>query len=593
MDNLTPITREEKLWNGEDLEPITREEMYIKRIFDKTQKIPDKPLTRKEILMEKAGEGGGGDVTIKQLSVTANGTYSEKGTAYSPVNVNVPMPENAYLLKTASGSLVSFTDGADLPMPSFICNIDAVQDLHGQDGPWVGGAGKNKCPQLITEFTYSANAGGSHTANDGVLAVSVTSTNNSGVYTSPSFVESYSQVCSYSMDIKADVSMNALVGFTNFGRKEVSLTNQWQRVTFDNVTFDGSTQTLVIYGRGTAGTISVKNFMFELGSVSHDYAPYSNICPISGHTGLDAWVFGKNILPYPYTDTTKSLNGVTFTDVGDGTIKTSGTASARTVFKLKNAANNYTPPKGTYILSKGYQNNYTTIIVDGYNGNTWVKSLGRSASVDDTEIVIDYDGYDRVEMYIEIFNGIDISNITFKPMMRLATIADTTYEPYNPQSQTIQVSWETEVGEVFGGYVDLVSGVLTVTHKSQTGFTRGSQDSTHKLYSIGFPAGMKRHLDGTISPYFIDNMFEKMSLANARASEIPSITQYNNVLYVGGYIGKAAELDTLLESLQVKYELETPITYQLTPTQIKSLLGNNNAWCSTGDVDIDYFAKEV
>ena len=37
----------------------------------------------------------------------------------------------------------------------------------------------------------------------------------------------------------------------------------------------------------------------------------------------------------------------------------------------------------------------------------------------------------------------------------------------------------------------------------------------------------------------------------------------------------------------------TPITYQLTPTQIKSLLGNNNAWCSTGDVDIDYFAKEV
>ena len=96
MDNLTPITRAEKLWNGEDLEPLTREEMYIKRIFDKTQTIPDKPLTRKEILMEKAGEGGGGDVTIKQLSVTANGTYSEEGTAYSPVNVAVPVPDNLF-----------------------------------------------------------------------------------------------------------------------------------------------------------------------------------------------------------------------------------------------------------------------------------------------------------------------------------------------------------------------------------------------------------------------------------------------------------------------------------------------------------------
>jgi hypothetical protein len=175
MSEITPITREEKLWNGEDLEPLTREEMYIKRIFDKTQAIPDKPLTRKEILMEKAGEGGGGDVTIKQLSVTANGTYSEEGTAYSPVVVNVPTPENAYLLKEASGSLVSFNDGADLPMPSFVCDIDAVQDLHGYDHPWLGGAGKNKLPMTVegikvlnTNGNWSGNV---YTYNGGTFTI--------------------------------------------------------------------------------------------------------------------------------------------------------------------------------------------------------------------------------------------------------------------------------------------------------------------------------------------------------------------------------------------------------------------------------------
>lgn len=37
--------------------------------------------------------GGGGDVTIESLTVTQNGTYEEEGKAYTPVVVNVPVPE--------------------------------------------------------------------------------------------------------------------------------------------------------------------------------------------------------------------------------------------------------------------------------------------------------------------------------------------------------------------------------------------------------------------------------------------------------------------------------------------------------------------
>ena len=31
-------------------------------------------------------------------------------------------------------------------------------------------------------------------------------------------------------------------------------------------------------------------------------------------------VTGKNLIPYPYVETTKTVNGVTFTDNGDGSI---------------------------------------------------------------------------------------------------------------------------------------------------------------------------------------------------------------------------------------------------------------------------------
>ena len=86
---MNPITREESLLDGQDLTPITRKEQFIKRIYDKTQEIPE-PITREEYFLKKAGEGTS-PVAIEQLNVTENGTYSETGKAYSPVNVSIPL----------------------------------------------------------------------------------------------------------------------------------------------------------------------------------------------------------------------------------------------------------------------------------------------------------------------------------------------------------------------------------------------------------------------------------------------------------------------------------------------------------------------
>lgn len=47
---------------------------------------------------------------------------------------------------------------------------------------------------------------------------------------------------------------------------------------------------------------------------------------------------GENALPYPYSIGTQTINGVTFTDLGDGSIQVSGTASADITYKfLKDA----------------------------------------------------------------------------------------------------------------------------------------------------------------------------------------------------------------------------------------------------------------
>ena len=43
-------------------------------------------------------------------------------------------------------------------------------------------------------------------------------------------------------------------------------------------------------------------------------------------------------------------------------------------------------------------------------------------------------------------------------------------------------------------------------------------------------------------------------------------------------------------AVQIVYPLATPVTYQLTPQEITTLLGDNCVWADTGDVAVEYRA---
>ena len=85
------------------------------------------------LLARKLKKESGGDVTIESLVVTENGKYSETGKAYSPVVVNIPFPENGYLLKSASGQAINISDGAPLYLQECSAEIIAVQE--GSEDP--------------------------------------------------------------------------------------------------------------------------------------------------------------------------------------------------------------------------------------------------------------------------------------------------------------------------------------------------------------------------------------------------------------------------------------------------------------------------
>lgn len=139
--------------------------------------------------------------------------------------------------------------------------------------------------------------------------------------------------------------------------------------------------------------------------------------------------YGKNLIPYPYTDTTKTVNGVTFTDNGDGSITVNGTATANAIYFVRTNSN-FTVEKGIYTLSGcptgGNKSSYS-LGIDVYNDKTWLKNFfdyGEGVFVDLTSSV-----FTGLPVYISVVTGTTVNNLVFKPMLELGNAA-TDYEPY-------------------------------------------------------------------------------------------------------------------------------------------------------------------
>ena len=145
----------------------------------------------------------------------------------------------------------------------------------------------------------------------------------------------------------------------------------------------------------------------------------------------------KNLMPYPYKQTTQEKNGITFTDNGDGTITANGTATATISFMIE-ATVNY--PSGTYMFSgcpiDGGNNKYLINLnvkdIDGNNViDTWETGNGLKVTTNN--------GIGKINCYLRIYSGYTVDNLTFKPQLEEGTVA-TEYTPYVAEGTEKQIS---------------------------------------------------------------------------------------------------------------------------------------------------------
>ena len=624
-----------------------------------------------------------GDI-VAHINVSGNDYDVVVYEVYIPV-IKRAKPENFLrpAIDLPSAVVASFADGADgVPLEKLNLPLLPKQDLHGYDYPWVGGGGKNKFPQSIVS---------------GTLNVNVTFGLNSGVYTISAIVSSTDTDDTENLVYFHYIDETWEAVYLGRSTQRTSVT-----VTLSKAVYEIRFYAAKNYAKSVGDSFSFSDIQIEEGSSPTSYAPYSNICPITGYTEANVTRTGKNLFDLNYLTAT----GITITDgVVSGTAATfhtnfGGTAGGVPIPVL---------PQGQLTLSfdvKTDGNASTSgngiVVRFHYTDNTWTGIMKANNATDYSHEIMTSTA-NKVVDYIYISYSSTGSNLWYFKNIQLESASSATaYEPYKGEVFTIPFTHEgpnvfTTEGatldryingngqeasssnyritayipvepnkryvydannarfstSVYHAYFDANKQLITSVHAMQEGFYipsgiyyvrlsyRKDEVPTDFHISIGtVPHGMLDIKTGILTQdyafvsdmsnmywrvssstypgiyrtdYYLGNIYGPTTAsgrirgfscscykpmeedhAGSGSNSTPyAMMRYNGALFIRNddYNNDATSFKASLAGQQVVYELdrESPAIYQLTPTEVKTLLGYNNIWADTGEVEVSYY----
>lgn len=354
---------------------------------------------------------------------------------------------NSPHLMSAEGAVVSFADGADLPLKSLNVDIEPVQSGAGDSSPdnvrpisgWnavkVTRDGKNLLddvtPTVVNAYISNLN---------GVPILRVNAENRTVIV---QIKENTTYTYTWNQSAKAGASADDsnIILFDEYPVVGVTLgysTGEKMNSTNNKRTFNSADYK---YAAIKIANTSRSNFeetfsasMLEVGSTATAYEPYR------GNT----WFFGFNKLP-PSVATTVTNNGITLTTNGDGTYTLTGQTGSSSAQVSAVLTEEYTFKSDDYIhVGNSVSNPSMSINFDKssggaatYYGPTPVNKIVKVAE----NVVGQTCG--KIRFYIAANTTV---NMAFKPMIStLGTAFD--FVPYT--------------GTVYGGTLNPLTGVLT------------------------------------------------------------------------------------------------------------------------------------
>ena len=331
--------------------------------------------------------------------------------------------------------------------------------------------------------------------------------------------------------------------------------------------------------------------------VGHD-STYSLVCPISGYDEVSANVVGKNLLD------NKTYSGFGYNRASGTAVEL--TESAIAITQSENGfsyeitsgwqmVNFKTAPlkAGTYHIQVGGADSTsrTSVYVVGVDG----KTKGSAYNATGTNIISTYKTLLDGE-YILVASGRTNAGTQtlITPQIELGSTA-TDYEPYQGQTYTADLSQT-----VYGGTVDLVSGVLTVDRKyislPTSGWSQNSVSGVNAFYQYTLSDAISVASNNDDQVRVISDALKGATSHDVIGAlsgfySIAIITNKRLFVYVpSATFPNVNSFMTWLQTqdIHIVYELAEPTTYQLTPQQIQTLVGQNNVWSEQGNIELSY-----
>ena len=320
---------------------------------------------------------------------------------------------------------------------------------------------------------------------------------------------------------------------------------------------------------------------------------------------------GKNVFTSSSV-TSKTLNGVEFIVNNDKTITANGTATADIDLYLRGNSTGYYIlglSEGDYIFSgcpsSGSETSYMLCAIKKRNSDLInYQDVGQGIAINDVK------SGDAFQLFIRIFSGQTLKNVVFKPMIRLASITDATYEP--PIGVTPNPDYPQEINSITGDVLLNITGKnllklkdgtytsngLTLTIENNILTLNGTNNGTESVFdaiksSITVPTTSKTKIkafqfDGTCAN--VSNSFFRSYVnwsnginLNFTTSTIKNLNA--NLTYNNFIIGiESGTFNNYQFGILIADDLTDNTTYE--PYQSNSItIGlQDNELCSIGDV---------
>lgn len=151
----------------------------------------------------------------------------------------------------------------------------------------------------------------------------------------------------------------------------------------------------------------------------------------------DITISGKNLITYPYKSASQTINGITFTDNGDGTVTADGTATAAADFSV---GANLRLSRGKYVLSgcpDGGSNSGYKLQAYGdtmYNSGAGIMDIGNGAPF------VALEDFTVTRIQIRFAAGSAADGLVFRPQLEAGEAATEYSRPITGQEITLTVN---------------------------------------------------------------------------------------------------------------------------------------------------------